>query len=205
MRYEDLGKETEQLGSVLQKHGSRLQGETIEKAATTFAKAVATFRKKLDVFLAGTGPGIQELQELFKSPQAKALKGTALSKLGRSILRRGLAGDTPAKQKADFLKGVKESGKGDEAVAEVRRFFRDQAAARPVPSSDEELRTELHRLGGLSDEDLTIELETRYSTLASLKKLAKANAIPTAKGVTAAALQRRVIEAARRMYTNVRS
>lgn len=205
MRYEDLGKDIEQLGLVLRNHGSRLQGETIEKAATIFAKAAVTFRQKLDGFLAGTAPGIQELQELLKSPQAKALKGTALSKLARSILRRGLAGSTPAKQKADFLKGVKESGKGAEAVAEVRRFFRDQAAARPVPSSDQELRTELHRLGGLSDEDLAIELETRYGTLASLKKLAKPNAIPVVKGVTAAALQRRVIESARRMHTNVGS
>jgi len=204
MRYEDLGQQTEHLAAALRNHGSRLQGETIAKAATTFEKALTSFRKKLEAHLAGMAPGLQELQELLKSPQAKALKGAALSKVARSVLGRGLVGETPAKQKADLLKGVKDRGKGPEAVMAVRQIFREQAAVRPAPASEEELRSELHRLGGLSDEDLSIELETRYKTLTILKKLAKANAIPAPQGVTAVILRRRVIEAARRMYTNVR-
>jgi hypothetical protein len=49
-----------------------LEGIPLAKAAESLEKAVLRFEKRLDDFLGGRGPGIQELEELLKSPQAKA-------------------------------------------------------------------------------------------------------------------------------------
>jgi hypothetical protein len=72
MSYQELANQLTTLGKKVDDNQQKLEGIPLAKAAESLVKAAARFEKKLNDFLGGRGPGIQELEELLKSPQAKA-------------------------------------------------------------------------------------------------------------------------------------
>ena len=72
MNYLELAGLTQSIGTKTAQHHQKLEGLALAKAAEALEKALLRFGKKLEEFLGSRGPGIQELEELLKSPQAKA-------------------------------------------------------------------------------------------------------------------------------------
>lgn len=108
---------------------------------------------------------------------------------------------TPATSKKNLLKALKEGGSQKKAVEKAREILGKAKAPRgPIPKDEEKLRLELNRLGALDDDQLAFELETRYSKISDLKKLAKGNGISTPQGIKKAELLKAVIERARRIH-----
>lgn len=205
MSYLDLSGHLLNLGNKTAEHHQKLEGLALAKAAETLEKSLLRFGKKLEEFLGGRGPGIQELEELLKSPQAKAhLNLPALNLLGKELFGHPLAADKTAAAKKEFFEQVKKDQAGEKAVQVLKQFFY-KAALRPVPTKDEDyLQNELLVLGGLSDEELAFEFSGRLKSIALLKALAKANAIPFDRDTGKEKLIERITHYARRAHANIR-
>jgi hypothetical protein len=205
MSYSELAALLIRLGDQIAAHQEVLEGPSLAKTAEGLEKAALRFQKKLEDFLGGKGPGIRELEELFASPQGRThLKLPALFLLYLKVFGERLQADKPAAAKKAFLSRVKGEGMGEKAVEVVRAFF-IQAAQRPAPAKDEaSLQNEFLRLGGLTDEELAVEFGGRLKSLALLKALAKANAVPFSKETSKEKLIERITHYARRAHGNIR-
>ena len=205
MNYLELSQVLLHLSQTTEKHHQELEGLTLAKIADSLAKTALRFQKKLDDFLGGRGPGIQELEELLVSPQARAhLKMPALNLIYKDLFGDKLTSDRPAAAKKEFFERVKKEQAGEKSVELLRLFFL-KAAQRPALSKDEAaLQDEFLRLGGLSDEELTFEFSDRWKSIGWLKALAKANAIPFSKDTSKERLIEQITHYARRAYGNIR-
>jgi hypothetical protein len=205
MSYLDLSTQLLNLGQKTAEHQEKLEGLALAKAAETLEKALVRFGKRLEEFLGSRGPGIQELEELLKSPQAKAhLNLPALNLTAKDLFSRPLEADKVASAKKEFMDRVKKERAGEIAVQKLKHFFY-KAAQRPVPSRDEEgLQNELLHLGGLSDDELAFEFSGRLKSLTLLKSLAKANAIPFGRETGKEKLIELITHYARRAHSNIR-
>jgi len=205
MNYLELAGLVQSIGTKTAQHHQKLEGLALAKAAETLGKALLRFGKKLDEFLGSRGPGIQELEELLKSPQAKAhLNLPALNLLGKGVFDHPLAADKAAAAKKEFFEQVKKDQAGEKAVQVLKQFFY-KAAQRPVPTKDEVgLQNELLHLGGLSDEELAFEFSGRLKSISLLKALAKANAIPFGRETGKERLIELITHYARRAHANIR-
>ena len=65
MNYLELSQILLRLSQTAGQHHHELEGLALAKAADSLAKAALRFQKKLEDFLGGRGPGIQELEELW--------------------------------------------------------------------------------------------------------------------------------------------
>ena len=205
MSYHELSTQLLTLGQKTAEHHQELEGQPLAKAAEALEKALARFGKKLEEFLGGHGPGIRELEELLKSPQAKAhLNLPALNLLAKNLFARHLSADKAAAAKKEFLEQVKKERAGEQAVERLKAFFY-KAAERPAPTKDEaSLQNELLYLGGLNDDELAFEFSGRLKSLALLKVLAKVNAIPFSRETGKEKLLELITHYARRAHSNIR-
>jgi hypothetical protein len=155
MSYKDLADHLQLLGSKVINHHEKLEGIPLAKAAESLEKAVLRFEKRLDDFLGGRGPGIQDLEELLKSPQAKAhLPLPGLNIISQEIFGGTLKADKVAAAKKEFFERVKKEQVGEKAVAVIKEFFFRAAQMPPPPEDKVSMQNELLRLGGLPDEEL---------------------------------------------------
>jgi hypothetical protein len=206
MSYLDLAQQLRQLSGKIDKNASRFEGATLAKAATSLTKSIATFEKKLDAFLGGAGPGIRELQELLKSPAAtKHLKLPAISLLHRKLFGHSQSAETPAAAKKAFLLAAMGKEMGEETLSELREFLYRAAQIAPPAKDKESLQKEFLRLGGLPDDELIWELDSRFKNITLLKALAKANAVEVTKEVKRERLINSIIHYARRARANIRT
>ena len=205
MSYLDLSTRMLVLGQKTADHHQKLEGLSLAKAAESLEKSLVRFGKKLEEFLGGHGPGIRELEELLKSPQAKAhLNLPALNLIAKDLFARPLSADKTAAGRKEFMEQVKKEGAGERAVETLKGFFY-KAAERPAPARDEAgLQNELLRLGGLSDDELAFEFSGRLKSPAVLKALAKANAIPFSRETGKEKLIELITHYARRAHSNIR-
>jgi hypothetical protein len=205
MSYHELSTQLLTLGQKTAEHHQELEGQTLAKAAEALEKALGRFGKKLEEFLGGHGPGIRELEELLKSPQAKAhLNLPALNLIAKSLFNQPLSADKAAAARKEFMEKVKKERVGETAVEKLKAFFY-KAAERPAPAKDEAgLQNELLYLGGLSDDELAFEFSGRLKSPALLKALAKANAIPFNRETGKEKLIELLTHYARRAHSNIR-
>jgi hypothetical protein len=205
MNYLELADRLNALGRKTVLHYEQLEGLPLAKAADNLARAAERYEKKLEDFLGGRGPGIQELEELLKSPQARGhLKLPALKLLFKELFRELPAADKPAGARKEFFERVKREQAGERTLEVLKQFFL-QAAQRPAPAKDEtSLQNEFLRLGSLSDEELEFEFSGRLKSIALLKVLAKTNAIPFSRETSKSRLIELITHYARRAHANVR-
>jgi hypothetical protein len=205
MSYFDLSTQLLSLGHKTAEHHEKLEGLPLAKAAEALEKALVRFSKRLEEFLGNRGPGIQELEELLKSPQAKAhLTLPALNLIAKGLFPQPLNAEKIAAARKEFMDRVKKERVGENAVQKLKQFFY-KAAERPVPSKDEiSLQKELLHLGGLSDDELAFEFSGRLKSIPILKALAKANAIPFGREIGKEKLIELITHYARRAHSNIR-
>jgi hypothetical protein len=204
MSYSELSDRLRRLGETLRHQEGKLEGAALAKAAGTFTRSLGSFEKKLSDFLGGQGPGIRELQEILKSPQAKKhLALPALKIVFRDLLSRPLREETLAQAKTALFKEIMERQSGEAAVAYLKEFFYRAAAPPSVGSDKEALQKEFARLGSLGDDELEYELDHNFKTVGALKKLAKANAVAFTGKTPKAKLVENIVHYARRAHRNV--
>jgi hypothetical protein len=204
MSYKELAEHLQSLGSKVVNHHEKLEGIPLAKAAESLEKAVMRFGKKLDDFLGGRGPGIRDLEELLKSPQAKAhLPVPGLNIISQKMFGEVLKADKAAAAKKEFFERVKKGQVGEKAVAVIKEFFFKAAQMPPPPEDKVSMQNELLRLGGLSDEELQYEFSHRLKSVALLKKLANANSLPLSRSAKRAELVEKITHYARRAYANI--
>jgi hypothetical protein len=204
MSYKELAEHLRSVGSKVASHHGKLEGNPLAKAAESLEKAVLRFEKRLDDFLGGRGPGIQELEELLKSPQAKAhLPLPGLNIISQKIFGETLKADKAAAAKKEFFERVKKEQIGEKAVAVLKEFFFKAAQMPPPPEDKVSLQNELLRLGGLPDEELQYEFSHRLKSVPLLKKLANANSLPVSRNAKRAELVEKITHYARRAYANI--
>jgi hypothetical protein len=204
MNYQELGEYLRSMGNQVVANHEKLEGIPLARAAQSLERAVFQFGKKLDDFLGGRGPGIQELDELLKSPQAKA----HLPLAGLNIISRKLFGETlkaerlPTARK-EFFARVKKEQVGEETVEVLKDFFFQAAQMVPPPEDKVSLQNELLRLGSLPEEELKFEFSHRLKSLSILKNLAKANSLPISRSPKKADLIDVITHYARRAHANI--
>jgi len=204
MSYKELAEHLQSLGRKVINQHEKLEGIPLAKAAESLEKAVLRFEKRLDDFLGGRGPRIQDLEELLKSPQAKAhLPLPGLSIISQKIFGETLKADKPAGAKKEFFERVKKEQVGEKAVAVIKEFFFKAAQMPPPPADKVSMQNELLRLGGLPDEELQYEFSHRLKTVALLKKLANANSLPVSRNAKRGELVEKITHYARRAYANI--
>lgn len=204
MSYQELADQLSALGKKVADHQQKLEGIPLAKAAESLAKAASRFGKKLDDFLGGRGPGIQELEELLKSPQARAhLPLPGLNLISKDLFSERLKAERLPAARKEFLEAVKREQVGDKAVAVLREFFFKAAQMPPPPADKEAMQQELLRLGGLSDDELKLEFSHRLKSVSILKKLANANSLPVSRSAKKPELIEVITHYARRAYTNI--
>ena len=204
MSYKELAEHLRLVGSKVVSHDEKLEGIPLAKAAESLEKAVVRFEKRLDDFLGGRGPGIQDLEELLKSPQAKAhLPLPGLNIISQEIFGETLKADKAAAAKKEFFERVKKEQVGEKAVAVIKEFFFKAAQMPPPPEDKVSMQNELLRLGGLPDEELQYEFIHRLKSVAVLKKLANANSLPISRNAKRGELVEKITHYARRAYANI--
>jgi len=204
MSYKELAQHLQSLGSKVVNHHEKLEGISLAKAAESLEKAIFRFEKRLDDFLGGRGPGIRDLEELLKSPQAKAhLPLPGLNIISQKIFGEVLKADKPAAAKKEFFERVKKEQVGEKAVAVIKEFFFKAAQMPPPPEDKVSMQNELLRLGGLPDEELQYEFSHRLKSVAFLKKLANANSLPVSRNAKRSELVEKITHYARRAYDNI--
>jgi hypothetical protein len=205
MNYLELSQVLLRLSQKAEKHYHELEGLALARASDSLAKAALRFQKKLEDFLGGRGPGIQELEELLVSPQARAhLKLPALNLICKELFGEKLSSEKMAAAKKEFFDRVKREQAGEKTVELLRDFFL-KAAQRPALLKNESaLQDEFLRLGGLSDEELAFEFSDRLKSVVLLKAMAKANAIPCSKDTPKEKLIEQITHYARRAHSNIR-
>jgi hypothetical protein len=204
MSYHELANQLSALGKKVADHQQKLEGIPLAKAAESLVKAASRFEKKLNDFLGGRGPGIQELEELLKSPQAKAhLPLPGLNLIAKDLFSERLKAERLPAAKKEFLELVKKDQMGEKAVALLREFFFKAAQTPPPPDDKEAMQRELFRLGALSDDELKLEFSQRLKSISTLKKLAKANSLPVSRSPKKSELIEVITHYAQRAYTNI--
>lgn len=204
MSYQDLANQMGMLGRKVAENQEKLEGIPLAKAAESLVKAASRFEKRLDDFLGGRGPGIQELEELLKSPQAKAhLPLPGLNLISKDLFSLRLKAERLPAAKKEFMELVKKEQVGEKAVALLREFFFKAAETPPPPADKEAMQQELLRLGGLSDDELNLEFSHRLKSVAVLKRLAQANSLPVSRSAKKAELIEVITHYGRRAYTNI--
>ncbi|MBI4768267.1 MAG: hypothetical protein HY787_27330 [Deltaproteobacteria bacterium] len=205
MNYSELSQVLLRLSQTTGQHHHELEGLTLAKAADSLVKATLRFQKKLEDFLGGRGPGIQELEELLVSPQARAhLKLPALNLIHKDLFGDKLTSEKPAAAKKEFINRAKKEQAGEKSVELLRLFFLKAAQRPPLSKNEAALQEEFLRLGGLSDEELAFEFSDRLKSVGLLKALARANAIPFSKEISKEKLIEQITHYARRAYGNIR-
>ena len=204
MSYQELADQLSALGKKVADHQQKLEGIPLAKAAESLTKAASRFEKKLDDFLGGRGPGIQELEELLKSPQARAhLPLPGLNLISKDLFSERLKAERLPAARKEFLELVKKEQVGEQAVALLREFFFKAAQTPPPPADKEAMQRELLRLGGLSEDELKLEFSHRLKSVAILKRLAQANSLPVSRSAKKGELLEVITHYARRAYTNI--
>jgi len=204
MSYQELAERLSSLGKKVGENHQTLEGIPLAKAADSLERAASRFEKKLNDFLGGRGPGIQELEELLKSPQARAhLPLPGLNLISKDLFSERLKAERLPAAKKEFLEIVKREQVGEKAVAVLREFFFKAAQMPPPPADKEAMQQELLRLGGLSDDELKLEFGHRLKSVSILKKLANANSLPVSRSAKKAELIDVITHYARRAYTNI--
>jgi hypothetical protein len=204
MSYRELAEHLRSVGSKVANHHEKMEGIPLAKVAQSLQNAVIRFEKKLDDFLEGRGPGIRELEELLRSPQAKAhLPLPGLSIISQSLFGEKLKADKLTGAKKEFFERVKKEQVGEKAVTVLKDFF-FQAAQMPPPGEDKvSLQNELLRLGSLSEEELAFEFSHRLKSPSVLKNLARANSLPIPRNSRKAELIETITHYARRAHSNI--
>lgn len=205
MSYQNLSLQLSTLANTLNTHHAALDGVLLAKKAATLEKSIQLFSKKVEEHLGGQSPGLREVEELLKSPASKQhIKAPALIKLAQRLFKEPLKGETLAVLKKDFLKAIKLCNNGELAAEELKRYFAQAAAySEPAPKDKNLLQKELLRLGGLSDEEFSLEFEHRYKKKADRERLAKANAVSFSKTTQPEKLFLDIMHYARRAYANI--
>jgi len=204
MSYQELAERLSSLGKKVGENHQTLEGIPLAKAADSLVRASSRFEKKLNDFLGGRGPGIQELEELLKSPQARAhLPLPGLNLISKDLFNERLKAERLPAAKKEFLELVKKEQVGEKAVTALREFFFKAAQMPPPPPDKEAMQQELLRLGGLSDDELKLEFSHRLKSVSILKKLANANSLPVSGRVKKPELIEVITHYARRAYTNI--
>jgi hypothetical protein len=204
MSYKELAEHLRSVGSKVVSHHEKLEGIPLAKAAESLEKAVLRFEKRLDDFLGARGPGIRELEEMLKSPQAKAhLSLPGLNIISQKIFGETLKSDKLAAAKKEFFERVKKEQRGEKAVAVIKEFFFKAAQMPPSPEDKVSMQNELLRLGSLPDEELQYEFSHRLKAVALLKKLANANSLPVSRNAKRGELVEKITHYARRAYANI--
>jgi hypothetical protein len=204
MSYQELANQLTTLGKKVDDNQQKLEGIPLAKAAESLVKAAARFEKKLNDFLGGRGPGIQELEELLKSPQAKAhLPLPVLNLISKDLFGERLKAERLPAAKKEFLELVKREQVGEKTVALLREFFFKAAQMPPPPTDKEAMQRELLRLGGLSDDELNLEFSHRLKSVPILKRLAQANSLPVSRTAKKMELIEVITHYARRAYINI--
>lgn len=204
MSYRELAEHLRLVGNKVANQHEKLEGIPLAKAAEGLEKAILRFEKRLDDFLGGRGPGIQELEELLKSPQAKAhLPLPGLNIISQNLFGEKLKADKLAAAKKELFERVKKEQAGEKSVQVLRDFFFKAAQMPPPPEDKVSLQNELLRLGGLSEEELKFEFSRRLKSLSILKNLAKANSLPISRNPKKDELIEVITHYARRAHANI--
>ncbi|MDD5261793.1 MAG: hypothetical protein PHD76_08080 [Methylacidiphilales bacterium] len=204
MNYKDLARDLRETAALLDKHGPSMEGKALATKAAAFEKQAAKFKAVVQDAAAGLAPGIRDLERLLQSPEKKHFTLPVLKLLFKETTGHGppLAQcKTATTLKKHWLAEIKSSGRGENALSVAQRHLAQlKTPAVPVPKDADALRVEFNRLGGLSDEELALELDKRFKKIDVLRKLAGANGVPDAKTLPKEELVRSLMERARRMH-----
>jgi hypothetical protein len=204
MSYRELAEHLQSVGNKVAGHHEKLEGIQLAKAAESLAKSMVRFEKKLDDFLGGQGPGIRELEELLKSPQAKAhLTVPGLNIISQKLFGAPLKAEKAVAAKKELFERVKKEQVGEKAVGILKEFFFKAAQMPPPPEDKLSMQTELLRLGGLPEEELQYEFSHRLKSVGILKKLANANSLPVSRNAKRGELIEKITHFSRRAYMNI--
>ncbi len=204
MSYRELAEHLLTVGNKVATHHEELEGIMLAKAAESLGKATARFEKRLDDFLGGRGPGIQEVEELLKSPQAKAhLPLPGLNIVSLKIFGTTLKAEKTAAAKKELFERVKKEQVGEKTVGVLKEFFFKAAQMPPPPEDKVSMQNELLRLGGLPEEELQYEFSHRLKSVSILKKLANANSLPVSRNAKRGELIEKITHFSRRAYINI--
>lgn len=130
MSYKELAEHLPSLGGKVAEHHEKMEGIPLAKAAQGLQNSVLRFEKKLDDFLEGRGPGIRGLEEMLKSPQAKAhLPLPGLNIISQSLFGEKLKSDKPAEGKRELFERVKKEQAGEKAG---KTYFMDEKISKKV-------------------------------------------------------------------------
>lgn len=204
MTYTEFAQELRRIAGLLEKHGSHLEGTALAAKTATYQKQSLAYKKILEDVSGGFAPGIRELEKLLTSPDKKFFTAAALQLLLKDTTGIGNPSKkTPAALKKIWLDALKEQGNGEKALSAAQAHLAKLKTPKaPVPKDQDALRLEFNRLGGLTDGELAIELDTRYKKITDLRKLAEANGIPS-KGQARDALIPLIAERARRVNAHI--
>ena len=201
MSYDTLAKKLKGLAVKLEKHAADLGGTELTKAVVTFEGQLNKFEPKIDDAIAGLGPGMRELKGLLDGPDKKLLTEAGLKVSFKQVLGIKAPDKKGAGLRKELLKKTGELNRGQKVLEQLREIINKARAPKvPIQKDAEKLRLEINRLGGLDDEQLAYELESRYARLADLKNLAKANGIIFDGKTPKGQLLKAVIERARRIH-----
>jgi hypothetical protein len=204
MSYLDLANLLDRLAKTVADNHEKLEGVPLAKAADGLKKSATKFEITLKDSLSGSGSGIRELEQMLKSPQAKAhLPLAGLNIVCRSVLGNVLSADKLPAAKKEFIEKVKKEQAGVKAVTSLKEFFFKAAEMPPPPDDKVGLQNELLRLGGLSDDELKLEFTNRLKAVGVLKKIAQANSLPVSKGARKSDLIEVITHYARRANANI--
>ena len=133
MNYLELADLLNAVGRKTARHHEQLEGLPLARAADNLVRAAERYERKLVDFLGGRGPGIQELEELLKSPQARGhLKLPALKLLFKELFQELPAADKLAGARKEFFERVKrEQNRGEDPGGPQAIFSAGRAASGP--------------------------------------------------------------------------
>ena len=204
MSYRELAEHLRTVGNKVAGHHEKLEGIQLAKAAESLAKSMVRFEKKLDDFLGGQGPRIRELEELLKSPQAKAhLPLPGLNIISQKLFGAPLKAEKAVAAQKELFERVKKEQVGEKAVGILKEFFFKAAQMPPPPEDKVSMQNELLRLGGLPEEELQYEFSHRLKSVGILKKLANANSLPVSRNAKRGELIEKITHFSRRAYINI--
>jgi hypothetical protein len=179
-------------------------GHAFAAAIRKLSLAVDRFEALLDELAAGRPSVAAELEQFFAAPNVRAtLDVTDLKTIAKTAAGLRLQSSTPAKAREELVRAATTGALAKKILSEARQRVASKAPV-PAPTDTRGLRAEFLRIGGLDEAAAAQEFRTTYRTLASVRALARANAIRRAERADREALWNDILAQARRLRANIR-
>ncbi len=195
----------------LESLAKRIREQTPPPGGTTFAAAIRKLSLAVDRFeaaldeVATVRPAATiELEQFFASPNVRATLDVAdLKTIAKTAAGLRLQSPTLARARQELVRAASTGALAKKILAEARQHLAAKSSA-PAPTDTRGLRAELLRIGGLDEAAAAQEFRTTYRTLASVRALARANAIRGAERADRETLWKEILAQARRLRANIR-